>query len=140
MEDLSFIFIGALIAFPIMYYVTKNPGKQAENPIKVGYVPELVKKFEQLLETSYKKDTKTYNELYSKLNEKEKEIFKLYMESNLGKDIDSTRTIDSTELARRDMCRWFVMLMIESAIVLAIAYMLFIYLKGRNKENHIMNS
>ena len=132
MEVITCLVIGICIGIPILFFTagkqTKDKSKKDIN--RIGYAKELNDTFATLLELSYNNNVKAYNDLYNTLSEHEKSIFQLYMESKLGKDISKDQVMDSTQMAEREVFRWFVTLTIEASIVAAIAYFLYYYLKN----------
>lgn len=136
MEPITYLIIGVCLAIPILFFTSGKQTKDKEhsnNTIQVGYARKLNDKFGALLELSYNKEIEEYNKLYNELSENEKGIFKLYMESKLGKDIDKDRVIDSSEIAQKEACRWFFTLLVESVVVVTVAYLLYRYLKGQKE-------
>ena len=133
MEELIYLVVGVVISAPILYIVNKalaGRAKDSKKEEKSSFmrIQDLNKRFEGLLEAMLQKDDAKYKTLHSELSEKEKQVFSKYINAKLEKPGSAEPMADEYQVTRVEVIRWVVSLLIESGIVLLIAYFLYVFL------------
>jgi len=127
------IFLGMLILFIMNKFIKPTKDSNivtAQNQDKTAYIKKLDEKFLELLEAYFYNQTSQYNALFSQLNDKEKALFKKYMESKIKKGEITTKSMNDQEITTWEICRWVLSLMFESAVVIIIGYLIYTFLNS----------
>ncbi len=136
MDGAGYVALGVLLAAPILYIVNRLVLRGPSQPkqkdrTSFAYVSELNNKFDLLVDSLLRKDNATYQKLYDALEPQERKVFGKFVGARLEKGPPGEPVADPYQVAKWEVVRWVFSVFIESAVVLGVAYVLYLFLSSK---------